>query len=159
MDSKDILILGLGNLLLSDEGVGPQIIRQLEKIRLPENVELLDGGTSGFDLLPQFQGRRKILILDAIMAEGPPGSIFRLLPENLQFRQPAFISAHQSALYELMRFAQIQAPSSEVIIFGIVPRETGQYAIELSPEVKRSIPKIISLILDELANIPSSRKS
>src|SRR3990172_2748322 len=82
-DQKNILILGLGNLLLSDEGVGAHIVNQLQKMTLPGNVEAIDGGTGGFEFLNHFYGKKKVIIVDAMRGNVEPGTIFRCSPDDL----------------------------------------------------------------------------
>jgi len=150
MSDKNILVLGLGNLLLSDEGVGVHAIRELQKRSLPENVLLVDGGTGGFELIRYFQGKEKVIIVDAMKSEQKPGSVFRMTPDELDLKDFHPFSSHQGGLTELLKEINNLNPMPEVIIYGITVGEIGQYNMNLSRDVKRTIPVLISLIIREL---------
>src|SRR4030042_7180736 len=92
---QDILILGIGNLLLKDEGVGVHVVERLREIPLPENVEVLDGGTAGLDLVDFIGGRKKLIVIDAVNAGEKPGTIYRLTEENLDIKPKALTSFHE----------------------------------------------------------------
>ena len=98
MLERHTLVLGVGNLLLSDEGVGVHVVHRLRQSRLPVHVEVIDGGTAGFELTGHLRGRRKVVIVDAVEADARPGTIFRFKPgeAGLRWRQP--LSAHQVGL-------------------------------------------------------------
>jgi len=160
-----ILILGIGNILLKDEGVGVHVIQamadQIAKgtLSLSEDVELVDGGTFGIDLLDTIAGRRKVIVVDAVQVTaaetaGPsgiaPGAILRFTAADLQQRQTADLSLHQIGLFETLTMArQLGCAVGEVVILGIVPK-TLESGLELSPEVAAAVPKIIELVLAEI---------
>ena len=91
MDKK-ILILGIGNILQMDDGIGPHIINYIleSNIQLPDNVDIVDGGTAGYDLLPLLQDRKKIIIVDALKVDDSPGSVYRFKPENILEEERTF---------------------------------------------------------------------
>jgi len=152
MSDKNILVLGLGNLLLSDEGVGIHVIRELQKRSLPKNILLVDGGTGGFELIRYFPGKEKVIILDAMKSEQRPGSVFRIALEDLGLTESHPFSSHQGGLTELLTEINNLNPMPEIIIYGIAVGEIGQYNMKLSRDVNRAIPALISLILRELDN-------
>ncbi|HVP37397.1 MAG TPA: hydrogenase maturation protease, partial [Terriglobales bacterium] len=80
---KKILVVGIGNLLLTDEGVGVHVIQELSKLKLPEGVELADIGTASFDLLTFMEGKDKVIIIDALVSDDKPGTLYHLSPEDL----------------------------------------------------------------------------
>ena len=92
---KDILILGIGNILLKDEGVGVHVVRRMKEMSFPKNVELLDGGTAGFDLVDFIGGYRKLIVIDAVNGGERPGTIYRLTEENLNIGPKAIMSFHE----------------------------------------------------------------
>ncbi|MBC7189382.1 hydrogenase maturation protease, partial [Candidatus Aerophobetes bacterium] len=92
---KDILVVGVGNILLGDEGIGVHVLKELEKKKLPDNVELLDLGVSSFSLLSHIEGKKKIIIIDAVKAEGAPGSVYRLSIEDIYREEERFFSLHE----------------------------------------------------------------
>ncbi|MEJ2050876.1 MAG: hydrogenase maturation protease [Calditrichota bacterium] len=152
MSDKHILVLGLGNLLLSDEGLGIHVIRELQKKSLPKNVSIIDGGTGGFELIRYFRGMEKVIIIDALKSDDKPGSVFRFTPDEFRSSGLHPFSAHQGGLSELLNEIKKLDPSPEVIIYGIVPGETKQYNLELSRDVKRSIPALIFILTKEIEN-------
>jgi hydrogenase maturation protease len=152
MSEKRILVLGLGNLLLSDEGVGIHVIREFQKKSLPKNVSIIDGGTGGFELIRYFRGKEKVIIIDALKSNDKPGSVFRLTPDEFHSSELHPFSAHQGGLSELLNEIKKLDPSPEIIIYGINPAETGQYNMELSRDVKRTIPALIFLLTKEIVN-------
>ncbi len=150
MNDKNILVLGVGNLLLSDEGVGIHVVSQLRNMSLAPNVEVIDGGTRSFELIEHFRNRKKVIIVDAVNARAKPGTVFRFTPENAELQwYPAF-SAHQLSLYELLLFAQELVPCPEIVVYGVVPKETKRFNTQLSKKVRRRIQRIISEIFKEI---------
>jgi len=163
-----ILVLGIGNILLKDEGVGVHVVQQMADqvakgtLKLSDDVELFDGGTFGIDLLDTIAGRRKVIVIDAVHvtaeeACGPskigPGAILRFTADDLARRETADLSLHQVGLFEtLMMARQIGAAVGEVVILGIVPK-TLDSGLELSPEVAAAVPKVIELVLKEIRDV------
>ena len=99
----NILVLGLGNILLSDEGVGVRIVEALEASHdLPDGVEVLDGGTSGMDLLDMVAERDCLIVADAVNAAGPPGRLIRLEGENIKVLFETRFSPHQLGLSDML---------------------------------------------------------
>ena len=145
------LILGVGNLLLRDEGVGVHVISTLRDRELPDDIELLDGGTASFDLLDTLAGRRQVIIIDAVRTGSEPGTIFRFTPEDISVSREQITSLHQVGLLETLDVAKrlLDSPPEEVVVLGIEPKEIG-WGLELSAEVKAAVPKVIELIMAEL---------
>ena|SRR3990172_1322168 len=150
MNEKSVLVLGVGNLLLGDEGVGVHIAKRLQTMVLPPWVEVVDGGTGGFELINFFYGRKRIIIIDAMKADARPGSAFRFKAEEITPEWPSSFSAHQQGLPELLRFCNQLIPPPEIIIYGIVPKELGSMTMQLSSTVKRRMWRIIAMLLNDL---------
>ncbi len=146
---KDVLVLGVGNVLLGDEGAGVHVARQLRQMPVPSNVEVVDGGTIGFELLPYADGKKKIVIVDAIHADAEPGTLFRFRGLEAEWQWAPAYSPHQSGLRELLEAMRHLTPAPEIVIFGIVPAETRCLAIGLSQPVQRRLSAIVSAILEE----------
>ena len=150
MDEKSILVLGVGNFLLSDEGVGIHVAQQLQKMPLASHVEVLDGGTGGFELITHFHGRKKVIIIDAVKTDDKPGTVFRFTPDDMaQLQQKAF-SVHQFSLHELFYFVRQMKPRPEVVVYGIVPLETKLFSTELSKVVNSGVQKMLPSLLEEI---------
>ncbi len=143
------VILGIGNLLLKDEGVGVHAVRLLEEKGVPEGVEVVDGGTLGFDLLGIFEGTDKVVVIDALRGGGEPGTIYKVRPEDLKEDKRQPLSLHQIGFLEVMEMARLLGFETEVVIIGVEPKEI-DWGLELSSEVKGKLQKVISLALKEI---------
>jgi hydrogenase maturation protease len=147
---QDIVVIGIGNLLKQDDGIGVHAVRYLAG-KLPEDVELLEGSTYAADLLPALEGRRLAVIIDGIDAGEEPGSVFRLSPGDISARRGAdSISVHDFGVGELLASARLleQSPGA-VVILGVQIKglETGA---ELSEELVRALPSLHRLVLEEV---------
>ncbi len=149
---KRTLILGIGNILLRDEGVGVRVIEAMQDMELPGDVELLDGGTSGADLVDYVADRRKVIVIDAAKMDCKAGTIFRFGLEDLVQKAEGTISLHEFGLLETMTAAkQLGCAPQEVIIFGIEP-EVVSPGLELSDKLIKTLPKVIDLVVAEAQN-------
>ena len=149
---KSILVLGVGNVLLSDEGAGVHVAQQLQKNELPSDVEVIDGGTGGYELIGFLSGRRKVIIVDCLRAEEPPGTVIRATPEDLDLGWPEPLSVHQSGLRELLYGAKSLIPLPHIIILGIVPETVDTPGMSLSVTLQSRIDAIVSKVLEEAAS-------
>ncbi len=151
---QDILVLGIGNILLMDEGIGIKAIEALERrYDLPDNVELLDGGTAGIELLRHIEDRQYLIIIDAMKWDQPPGTVMRVEGDDVPAAFKTRISPHQLGLSDLLAAALLTDKMPEnVILFGVEPKimETG---FSLSKEVEASFDKLLNGVIDELKQI------
>ena len=149
-----ILVLGIGNLLLQDEGAGVRVVEEFERKYVPPaGVELLDGGTSGIELLQYIQGKDHLIILDVVKSGNPPGTIIRLEGEDVPALFQKRISPHQLGLSDLLAVAQLTGRMpGRVVLFGIEPKsiETG---LEMSEEVGRNIGCLADIVALELVSL------
>lgn len=153
------LVLGLGNILLRDEGIGVRVAQALEGVPLPPDVEVVDGATAGFGLLGLLANRRKVIVIDAIMADEQPGTVLRLSPEDLLPPPGQSLSLHDVGLLEALAAArQLGESPHEVVIFGVQPQVI-ECGLELSPALAGLVPRIIELVLAELDSVASSQPS
>ena len=150
--SKKIVILGVGNILLGDEGVGVHIVEEIEKIGLPENVEVIDGGTASIDILISMKDVDKLIIIDALEGGEKPGTVYRLHPEDLFASLDSYVSLHQINVLEGLSLARKtgNAPQ-ETVIIGIEPEKT-DWGLGISPEIDKKIPDILNIVLEEVGN-------
>ena len=151
-NTKSVLILGIGNVLLGDEGVGVHAINRLRQEKLPEFVELLDGGTGGFHLLAYIEGYSTIIMVDATMDGKSAGSLTLLEPKFAR-DYPKTLTAHDIGLKDLIESAAILGHSPKVYLIAVTVDSIGKPTMELSEKVNQSIPKIlesIGTILDQL---------
>jgi hydrogenase maturation protease len=150
----NVLVLGIGNILLRDEGVGVRIIESLAKrYTLPEDVEVLDGGTSGMDLLYTISGRDLLIVCDAVKADAPPGTVIQITGDNV----PAFfqtkLSPHQVGLSDVLATLKLLDQLPPVVsIVGIVPEDLS-LGTELSPTAAGAVDHALTLVIDELAAV------
>jgi len=158
-DSRHVLILGLGNILLRDEGIGVHVVEELQKQDLPGNVEVIDGGTTGLDVLSLTARVDKLVIIDALRAGKEPGTIYktclnskqkdRLTQISSQDKQSK-ISLHQVGLLDALSLAEkINLAPEEIVIIGVEPGEV-DCGLELTEQVKRKVPEIIKKVLEEI---------
>ena len=151
-----VLILGVGNLLLSDEAVGVRIAEQLLKRNdIPSYVEIIDGGTAGHDLIDLIEKREKIIIIDAVDGGCEAGSIYRFTPQEIK-NNPVYhmTSLHQLGILEILAFSQLFGhPPKETVIFGVQPQSI-ELKIGLSPLVETKIPQVVDLVIKEWQKYP-----
>ena len=150
----NILILGVGNLLLSDEGVGVRALEAFEeRFDIPLGVELLDGGTSGMELLGYIQGRDALIILDAVNCERPPGTILRLEGDQVPALFRKKISPHQLGLSDLLAAARLtDSLPKKIVLFGVAPGELGT-GLDLSDQVAGVIKDLTFSVALELEGL------
>jgi len=145
------LIIGCGNLLLRDEGFGVHLIEYLKEKRLPEGVQLLDGGTAGFDLIDFIQQADKVFIVDAVKAGGKPGEIYCFCPGDFETENSPKTSLHDRTLKDIFHIIQKLGPLPKIRIIGVEPKSI-DCGTELSPELRRVLPKVGQLVLTEIEN-------
>jgi len=142
-------VLGIGNILLKDEGIGCHVVHALEGIPLPD-VQIMDGGTSP-DVVQLLEDTDKLIIVDAVKGGGIPGQIYRFHLEDITLEQKPFLSLHDMGLVDNLILSKLWHSIGETVIIGVEPREI-DWGLELSPELQEKIPQIIDAILAELNN-------
>ncbi|HTP64307.1 MAG TPA: HyaD/HybD family hydrogenase maturation endopeptidase [Geobacteraceae bacterium] len=147
---RNVLILGVGNLLLTDDGFGVHCINAMREIQFPPNVTVMESGTVGHQLVPTLNEIDLLIVVDAIEAGDTPGSIFRFTPEDLQFKSGIKSSLHQLSLIDVLQMAEMTGSRPETIIIAVQPRDVKSCSMELNEEVKAVIPRVIELVLEEL---------
>jgi hydrogenase maturation protease len=146
-----IVIVGVGNLLMMDEGIGIHAIQALEKLNLPPDVKIIDGGTSP-DLIAYTRAGEKLIIIDSAKAGGQPGYIYRFHPEDLASVKPELASAHQMGVVENLALMDITGRKpSEIVIIGVEPG-TIDWGMELTPTLLARLPKIIEVVMKEITD-------
>jgi hydrogenase maturation protease len=144
-----VVIIGVGNLLLGDEGIGIHVVRVLQDMDLPPGVRLIDGGTSP-DLIAYTRAGDKMIIVDAARAGGEPGTVHRFLPADLSEERAVLTSAHEMGVVENLALMSLTGNRpDETVIIGIEPAEIGP-GTELSEALRRRLPDIVKAILDEI---------
>ncbi|GFO70829.1 hydrogenase 2 maturation endopeptidase [Geomonas limicola] len=150
----NILVLGVGNLLMQDEGVGGRAIEELEKrFRIPPAVELLDGGTAGLELLNQLGCRDALIIVDAVQSGKAPGTVIRFEGDQVPAVFRRKISPHQLGISDLLAAARlIDLLPKRLVLFGVQPAELGT-GLELSSKVAGVLGELTLLIALELQSL------
>jgi hydrogenase maturation protease len=143
------LVVGMGNLLYRDESIGVHVAQEMEKMELPEQIELLDIGTSTMDLISYLKGVKKLIVIDAMKAGGDPGTVYKCKPEDLLPKDEGPISLHEIGLLETLNMAKKMEMEIETVIIGVEPK-VFDWGIELTEEVKNRIPFIIDVVLKEV---------
>lgn len=139
------MILGVGNLLLKDEGVGIHVIRALENEELPPNVSLMDGGTGGLHLIAWIQDYDRIIMVDATLDDNPPGTI-RLIRPRYATDFPPLMSAHEIGLRDMIEAMILTGKLPDIQLIVISAADISDVGMELTPVVEAAVPKVVELI-------------
>lgn len=153
---RKILILGVGNLLLRDDGFGVHLINSLQGTALPANVELLEAGTVSHQLIPRLHEIDHLIVIDVVEAGDTPGSIFRFSPDDMKFPIEQKASLHQISLVDVLNMAALTGKKPETIIIGVQPKDVSSWSMELSDELKVVMPRVKELIFEELRKISAA---
>lgn len=153
-DWKDdrILVLGIGNFLMGDEGVGVHVVHALNNRNLPKNTDIIDGGTGSFDLMPILSQYARVLFIDATMDGKPPGSINVLYPKFAK-DFPKVLSAHDVGLKDMIDALEFQGELPKIILLTITISEIIPMTTKLSKYVNESVPKAVERVLEILRKI------
>ncbi|MEW6067005.1 MAG: HyaD/HybD family hydrogenase maturation endopeptidase [Nitrospirota bacterium] len=152
VSSQKIIILGVGNILLSDEGVGVHVANELMKMDLPPDVSVVEGGTDGFYLMNVITEAERLIVIDAVKGGEPPGSIYRFNVKDVKACPPGFkTSVHQIGILEVINLSELIGKTPHTTVIGVEPKSIDM-GMELSPEIKSKIPRIIELIKEEIKN-------
>jgi len=157
-----ITVVGVGNLLLKDEGIGIHIVRALQQRDIPPDIIIIDGGTS-IDLPYYLKDSNKLIIIDAVKAGSKPGTVYRFHPHGIDIESSDMVSAHELGLkksLEMMKLMENQP--GETTIIGVEPKEIG-WGTELSTDLQHKVPEIVNIILKEISQqqdnkIPSAHE-
>ena len=148
----NVLILGLGNILLSDEGAGVQAVEELQRrYDCSAAAEFIDGGTMGLDLLPYFEGRSHIFIIDTVKTGDVPGTVVRIDDPPAYFR--SITSPHQIGLADVLGLAALTGDlPRNITLFGIEPQRLST-GLDLSRQVAVNLGRLIDMVVAELKHI------
>ena len=153
---KPVLVLGVGNILLGDEGVGVRVAEKIMQCPLPEDTEVIDGGTSQLVIVDLIRGRRKVIIIDAVCGDGPPGTLYKFGVADLQAAAGSMRSAHDMGVTEAVFFLNLTGElPDDFTFFGVEPGSL-EPSLEFTPPVAAAMPRLTELVM-EAAGIPSGR--
>lgn len=145
------LVLGLGNVIMGDEGIGVHVIRALVQQSLPPDVECLDGGTGGFILLEPLQSANRIFLVDATADENPIGTVTRTTPKFSRDYPPT-LTAHDIGVKDLLDAFYMQGGSRDVVLYAITIDPHQKISMELSEPGKKAADEAVERIMAELSS-------
>lgn len=148
-----VLVLGIGNLVMGDDGVGVLVAQRLQQeYRFPDNVEIVDGGTLGLDLLPKLENISNLIMIDAVETGQKAGTCVRLCGRELPIALETKLSPHQMGLKDLLAVSELTGHlPKEMVLIGVQPGSI-EMEIGLTVEVEAQLDTLISNVLTELAN-------
>ena len=152
MAKTKVLLLGVGNILLRDEGFGVAAVQRLERDHVwPDNVTLMDGGTLGLLLMPHIMDCDLLVVLDVVLGPGEPGTIYRLAGEDLRKSLSFRDSTHQTDLEDTLVSCELAGHRPEALVIGIQPGDWQSLSTELTPELEAQLPRFCAKVVEELA--------
>lgn len=149
-----VLMLGIGNVLIGDEGVGVHVVRELSQMQLPEGVQCLDGGTGSFLLLDPMQQAERVILIDATVDGKPAGTVTRFSPK-FSSDYPKTLTAHDIGLKDLLDAAYLTGGALPVTLFAVSVDPLQAMGMELSPSIAERVPEIACLVIDDLLQAES----
>lgn len=148
-----ILVLGVGNILYTDEGSGVRLVEYLQQhYDVSDNVTLMDGGTLGTRLMDYIMRCAKLIVVDAVLGGDEPGSIYRLTGEDLRKSLAFKNSMHQTDLVDTLIFCEIAGHRPEAVVVGIEPFDYQSMAVDLSETIAARLPKLAEIVIQEIEN-------
>lgn len=149
--NSSIILLGVGNILLTDEGLGVHIVNQFwEDYVCNPPITILDGGTMGMELLSYMRGMKQLILVDAINGGEAPGTVYGFTHEEMNQYFTDRISVHEVGMQDILRIRALQEdPLDDAVVIGIEPLSL-ELGLEVTPVVAQSIPAVIEKIVDQL---------
>lgn len=148
-----ITVMGIGNILLQDEGFGVRVIEELQRrYSFPDTVQVLDGGTLGMDLLRFITGTTKLLVVDAIAGGGTAGTYYRFTGNEVKVYFQDKVSLHELGIRDVLTTLEIlDQPVDEVVVMGVEPAVV-ELGLELTPVVAATVDKVVDAVITQLAD-------
>lgn len=157
MKNEQIMILGAGNTLFTDEGFGVRVMEALaDRYQFPENITLVDGGVLGINLLGIISQADRLIVIDAIRNRGNPGDFYRLEGDAIPERIRAKNSLHQVDLLEALTLCQALEKVPKTVILGVEPEDIDTLSVEMTPAIAEKVEPMVEMVLAELErmNVP-----
>jgi hydrogenase maturation protease len=152
--ATEIMVLGIGCILYSDEGFGVRVVEKMERIyEFPENVLLVDGGVLGINLLGVISKPDHLIVVDAIRNKGKPGDLYRLEGDAIPERIRAKNSLHQVDFLEALTLCQALDHVPKTVIIGVEPEDIDTQSLELTPPIQAKVDPVIDMVLSELERL------
>ena len=145
------LVLGIGNLLIGDEGIGCLAVEELNRrYQMPSEVECIDGGTAGFELLSLIDNKDQLILIDALRNDMAPGTVVKIEDENVPQSFLSSITPHQLGISDVLAAAALtDILPKKMVLYGVEPKQL-DVGIGLSPEVENGMEKIIKVVVEQL---------
>jgi hydrogenase maturation protease len=146
-NNERVLVMGIGNYLMGDEGVGVHLAQRLSTLSLPSNVDVVDGGTGGFHLLEYFETYQKIILIDATL-DGKPAGTIRLIKPKFASDFPAAMSTHDIGLKDMVSSLHLMGKQPDIHLFVVSIETIQQQGIELTNEVEGVMQELVKKVID-----------
>lgn len=151
---KQITVLGLGSIILKDEGFGVHFIRWFsERYTLGEDVRILDGGTLGYRLLDLVTSSSYLIVVDCIKLDEEPGGIYRFTQDEMRLKMPDPTTAHEVEFPDVLSMADLMDECPQVIFLCIVPESYGTMELDMTPTMTAAFPAMERLLIKELRQL------
>jgi len=154
-ETKPIRILGVGNVLCTDDGLGPYAIKALEaRYEFPVGVDVIDVGTPGLDFTPYLAGALAVIVIDTVTGDSPPGTLRLLRDEEIVAGPPpSRMSPHEPGLREALMATELSGTSpEEILLIGVVPEST-EGGTRLSAAVGAAVENVVATVVEELERL------
>ena len=157
--TSEVMVLGIGCILYSDEGFGVRVVEKMEKLyEFSDNVLLVDGGVLGINLLGVISKPEHLIVVDAIRNKGKPGDLYRLEGDKIPERIRAKNSLHQVDFLEALTLCQALDKVPATVIIGVEPEDIDTQSLELTPPIQAKVDPVIDMVLNELDRLGVSYK-
>lgn len=157
--AKPILVLGIGNFLFRDGGVGVHVARRMMGMKLPPDVEVVDGGLRAVAFVPLTEGKKKVIIVTSMKAGGVPGTIYRVLDKDVEEKTRGYFRTVEEVkiIFDLEAAQMMGKYPEEVIFIGVEPEDIGDLGdmdldSTLTPVIEGKLPEIIEAVMKEIQN-------
>ena len=148
---SNLTVLGVGNILYSDDGVGVRVIEKLrEEYRFSDNITLVDGGVQGLNLMDIILDAGRLIVVDTVLNNGQPGDIYRIIHEQSQGRLPTGNALHQADLIETLTFCNLLGQVPDTTIIGIEPKDFTTFSNQLTPPIQDRLADLTQKVLEEI---------
>lgn len=148
---SSIVIVGIGNILFQDEGIGCYAGKFLEEnYDFSQEVDIIDGGTLGFKLMTYYQSYDRVIIVDTVSIEDTPGSVYNLPADALMGLGTYRQTAHEVEVVEMLEICSLLDKMAEVSVVGMIPKDIQSVNIDLCEEIKSAFPRLVAEVISEL---------
>lgn len=153
-NSQSVVVAGIGNILMQDDGIGVWAVRALVKdYVLPPRVRVLEGGVLGMQLVHELCSAEQLLVIDAMHGDGAPGTIYRLDGDSLPRGRRTYMSLHEVSVTEVLSVGEFLGLRPRVRILGVQPLATLSFGLELTSALQAALPNVVAAAVEELGDL------